>query len=135
MVLSVAVHVFDEAMTGFLPFYNSAVLSLRERFALFPAPTFSFELWLGGLIAGILLCFGLTLTVARGGEAIRWVAIILSVIMIINATGHLAGSLYYGRLIPGAYSSPILLLSALYLLLRGTKGDWHLREKGVHGAT
>jgi hypothetical protein len=128
MIVSVAIHVFDEAMTGFLPFYNSSVTALRERFAFFPAPTFSFELWLGGLIAGILLCFGLTVLVARGGRVIRWVATILGVIMIVNGTGHLAGSLYFGRIIPGAYSSPILLLSAINVVYRGIRGDWHLTE-------
>jgi len=135
MILSVALHVFDEAMTGFLPFYNGSVTALRERLAFFPAPTFSFELWLGGLIAAILLGFGLTVFVARGGKAIRWVVTILGVIMIINALGHLSGSLYYGRVIPGAYSSPILFLSAAYVLFRGIRGDWHLREKRPPGAT
>ncbi len=124
MVVSVALHVFDEAMTGFLPFYNRSVIALRERFAFFPAPRFSFELWLGGLIAAIVLGFGLTAPVARGGKAIRWIAAILSVIMIINALGHLSGSLYYRRVIPGSYSSPILLLSALLMVCRCLRGDW-----------
>jgi hypothetical protein len=134
MIVSVAIHVVDEAMMGFLPFYNSSVAALRERFAFFPAPTFSFELWLGGLVAGILLCFGLTVSVARGGKVIRWAATILGVIMILNAVGHLAGSLYFGRVIPGAYSSPILLLSAIYVVFRGIRGDWRLTAKGSLGA-
>jgi len=129
MVVSVAIHVFDEAMTGFLPFYNSSVTALRERFAFFPAPTFSFELWLGGLIAGILLGLGLTVSVARGGKVMRWVTTVLGIIMTINAIGHLSGSLYFGRIIPGAYSSPILLLSAIYVIFRGIHGDWRLTEK------
>ena len=133
MIVSVAIHVFDEAMTGFLPFYNSSVVALRERIAFFPAPTFSFELWLGGLIAGILVGFGLTVSVARGGRVIRWAATILGVIMIINAAGHLTGSLYFGRIIPGAHSSPILLLSSIYVVFRGVHGDWHIAEKGEVG--
>ena len=135
MTLAIAIHVFDEAMNGFLPFYNSSVTAVRDRFPFFPAPTFSFELWLGGLIAAILLCFGLTILVARGGRAIRWAATLLGIIMIINALGHLSGSLYFGRIIPGAYSSPILFLSAVYLVLRGLRGDWHVKEKGSGGAT
>jgi hypothetical protein len=127
LTLSVGLHVFDEAMTGFLPFYNTSVMALRGRYAFFPAPTFSFELWLGGLITGILLCLALTPLVARGGEIIRWVVNILGVIMIINALGHLLGSLYVGHILPGAYSSPILLLSAVYAVLRGVHGDWHPR--------
>jgi len=133
MILAVAIHVFDETMTGFLPFYTSSVTTLRERVAFFPAPTFSFELWLGGLIAGILVCFGLTVFVARGGKAIRWVATILGVIMTVNALAHLLGSLYFGRIIPGAYSSPILFLSAVYMVFRGIRGNWYTREEWPGG--
>ena len=43
MTTAIAVHVFDEAMTGFLPFYNSSVAALRERLGFFPAPTFSLK--------------------------------------------------------------------------------------------
>jgi hypothetical protein len=92
-------------------------------------PTFSFELWLGGLIAAILLSFGLTVFVARGGRVIRWVATILGVIMTVNALGHLTGSVYSGRMLPGAYSSPILLLAATYMVFRGIRGDWHLKDE------
>jgi hypothetical protein len=135
MVVSVALHVFDEAMTGFLPFYNSSVIALREGIGFFPAPTFSFELWLGGLIAAILLGFALTPSVAQGGKKIRWAATILGVIMIVNALGHLTGSVYFGRMLPGAYSSPILLLSAIYMAFRGIRGDWHVKDKKSHAET
>jgi hypothetical protein len=135
MILALAIHVFDEAISGFLPFYNSSVTALREKFSLFPAPTFSFDLWLGGLIVGILLCSGLTVLVARGGKPIRWFVTILGVIMIINALGHLTGSVYFGRMIPGAYSSPMLFLSAVYVVVRCLHGDWRIREKTSPGAT
>jgi len=128
LIFALALHVFDEAMTGFLTFYNSSVLALREQLPFFPAPTFSFGIWLGGLVAGILLCFGLTRFVARGGRVIRWVATILGVIMIFNALGHLSGSLYFKHIVPGTYSAPILLLSAVYMVYRGIRGDWHVRE-------
>ena len=126
MTLAIAVHVFDEAMTGFLPFYNSSVAALRERLGLFPAPTFSFEVWLGGLIAGILLCVGMTGLVGRGGSTMRRAAIALGVLMILNALGHLLGSLYFWRILPGAYSSPPLLFAAAFMILRGVRGNWHV---------
>ncbi len=126
LVAAVALHVFDEALTGFLPFYNSSVASLRDRLGFFPAPTFSFELWLGGLVTEITLAIAMTVLIARGGKTIRWVATILGILMIFNALLHLSGSLYFGRILPGTYSSPLLLLSAIYLVLRGIRGDWHV---------
>jgi hypothetical protein len=37
--------------------------------------------------------------------------------MIGNAPGHVGVSLYWGRLAPGVYSSPILFAAALALLI------------------
>jgi hypothetical protein len=37
--------------------------------------------------------------------------------MTVNALGHLGGSLYWGRAAPGMFSSPVLLASALALLV------------------
>jgi hypothetical protein len=135
MVFAIALHVLDETITGFLPFYNSSVAALRDRLGFFPAPTFSVELWLGGLIVGILLCLGVTVVVARGGKTIRWIAAILGMLMIFNALGHLLGSLYIGRILPGAYSSPVLLLSAVFVVLRAIRGTWHIKQVSGSGAT
>jgi hypothetical protein len=44
MVTAVAIHVTDEMLTDFLPFYNAQVLAIRERLGFFPAPTFTFPL-------------------------------------------------------------------------------------------
>ncbi len=135
LVVAVALHVLDETLTGFLPFYNSFVVSLRDRLSFFPAPTFSFDLWLGGLVTAILLALALTIFVARGGRTIRWVVTILGVLMIVNALLHLSGSLYFGRAIPGTYSSPLLLLSAGYLVLCGIRGDWHFKKVRPEGTS
>lgn len=135
LVSTIALHVVDEAINGFLPFYNDMVKSLRQRVGFFPAPTFSFEIWLTGLVVGILLCFGLTVFIARGGRLVRALAIMLGVLMLFNALGHLSGSLYFGRILPGAWSSPLLLLSALFMILRGIRGDWRLRQASTAGGT
>ena len=121
---AVALHVWDEALTHFLPFYNGLVESLRERLGFFPLPTFSFKLWLGGLIVGVGAGYALTPIVARGGRIIRIVTIVLGILMVSNALGHLLGSVYFGRLLPGVWSSPVLLTAAIYVLVRGIRGDW-----------
>lgn len=135
MASAIALHVADETLTGFLPFYNNLVESLRARIGFFPAPTFSFEIWFGGLIVGILLCFGFTIFIARGGQLFRWIATILGVLMIFNSLGHLSGSLFYGKILPGAWSSPLLLLASLFMVFRGMKGDWHIQQESKKGGT
>ena len=119
MMSAVAIHVFDETITNFLPFYNELVLEFRERFRFFPFPTFTFGMWLGGLIAAIVIGFALTPIVKRGGVLIRVLVIVLGIIMITNALGHILGSIYFGRLLPGFWSSPLLLLSAAFVVVKG----------------
>lgn len=50
LMTAIALHVADEAFTGFLPFYNQSVTDLKLRLGYFPMPTFDHELWLGELI-------------------------------------------------------------------------------------
>ncbi len=51
LALALAVHVTDEATTGFLAIYNPTVETLRARLGYWPMPTFEFREWLTGLIA------------------------------------------------------------------------------------
>ena len=51
--LALALHVADEALNGFLSFYNPMVRRIREQVPLLPLPTFEFEWWLAGLIAAV----------------------------------------------------------------------------------
>ncbi len=120
-ISALALHVFDEAMTDFLPFYNQTVLSLKERFGFFPVPTFTFQSWLTGLITLIVIGYLATIKVAQGGRVIRTVTVVLGFLMIANALGHLLGSLYFGRMLPGLLSSPILLAASVWVMIRGIR--------------
>ncbi len=52
-------------------------------------------------------------------------AYFLGIIMVGNGLLHTVGSLYYGRLLPGVYSSPFLIAAALYLLVSvGRRHQW-----------
>ncbi len=126
LMAALALHVTDEAVTGFLPFYNDMVLSLRERWGFFPMPTFTYPVWLGGLITGLVIGFLLTGRVRRGGTVTRALVGIFSVLMIGNALGHLLGSVYSARILPGFWSSPVLLPAALQMLWHTLKGEWPL---------
>lgn len=55
LALALALHVTDEALTGFLRVYNPAVRTIRSYVPLLPLPAFTFRIWLGGLILGICL--------------------------------------------------------------------------------
>ncbi len=124
LVVSLAFHVLDEALTGFLPFYNQLVEQLRERFGFFPFPTITFGVWLGGLIAALAAGLAVTPLVSRGRTVVRVVTTLLGVLMIGNALGHLLGSLYFSRLLPGVTSSPLLLVTSIGFVRQGVSGDW-----------
>ncbi len=121
LALALGLHVTDEALTGFLPVYNGVVGGIRAKHPWVPLPTFTFPVWLGGLIVGVLLLLSLTPVVSRGARWIRVASIILGVVMCGNALGHVGASLYWGRLAPGVYSSPVLLIAAVALLVTASR--------------
>lgn len=116
--IALAFHVTDEALTDFLSFYNPSVATIRQRIPFLPLPTFTFGVWLTGLIIGILLLFCLSPFAFRGSRFTIALAYPLSVIMFLNGMGHIGGSFYVGCLLPGVYSSPILLLASAYLFVQ-----------------
>jgi hypothetical protein len=118
LCVALALHVTDEALTDFLSVYNPTVLAIRKRLPFLPLPTFTFGVWLTGLIIGILLLFCLSPFVFRGSRFTIWLAYPLSVIMFLNGMGHIGGSLYRRRLMPGVYSSPFLLFASAYLFVQ-----------------
>ena len=117
LAIALALHVTDEALTGFLPVYNGIVTGLRARFAWVPLPTFTFAVWLGGLVLGVGLLLALSPLVARGYGWLRVISYALACLMTGNALGHVAASLLWRSLAPGALSSPILLAAAVRLFV------------------
>lgn len=121
LAIAIALHVADEATTGFLPLYNSIVRSLRDDYPWVPLPTFTFPMWLGGLVVGVILLLGLSPLVYSGTRVFRPISYILGVLMILNALGHIGGSIYLGMLAPGVVSSPVLLLAAVALVITAAR--------------
>jgi len=126
LCLAVAVHVADEALTGFLSVYNPTILALRESIPWLPFPVFRFEVWLGGLIVGILLLLSLSPFVHRGAAWMRPIAYALAVLMLANGALHTLGTIFgrtvasvrFARPMPGFYSSPLLIAAAIYLVVQ-----------------
>ena len=130
--LSLAIHVIDEAMTDFLSVYNPTVLAIRERFPFFPLPVFTFEIWLSGLIAAVVLLLLLSPFAFRGSKWVRILSCPFGILMLGNGLLHIGGSFYLGRAMPGVYSSPLLLASSIYLLTSVYRRDrGGIRSNGV----
>ncbi len=116
LTAALAIHVTDEALTDFLSFYNPGVLAIRQRIPWLPLPTFTFGVWLAGLIGLVLILLALSRLAFRDA---RWMGVLaypFGVIMLFNGLGHIGGSIYFGRWMPGVYSAPLLLAASIYLL-------------------
>jgi uncharacterized membrane protein len=119
LVVMLAVHVADEALTGFLDFYNPLVLEIRSQVPWFPMPVFTFPVWIAGLTLLVLALAALTPAIRQGVRGTAFASWILALIMLLNGIGHLAGSAYFQRWLPGASSAPLLLIASA-LLARAT---------------
>jgi len=126
LCVAFALHILDEASTGFLAVYNPTVSALRERWGWFPMPTFGFREWLAGVIVACGLLFCLTPVAARGMRGLRPLAWFYAVIMFLNGLGHTLFSILgrtvatvtFPRPAPGFYSSPFLFAASLWLMFR-----------------
>jgi hypothetical protein len=117
LAVALALHVADEAANDFLSVYNPSVRAIRERFPFLPLPEFTFSVWLGGLILAVAGLLALSPAAFRGARWLRMLSLPYGVLMLLNGLGHIAGSIYFGRFMPGVYSAPLLLAASVYLLL------------------
>jgi hypothetical protein len=115
LVAALGVHVVDEAMTDFLGFYNPLVLAIRSQLPWFPMPTFTFRVWLVGLSTLIVALALLGPAVRRGAAATHLASWAFSAVMFFNGLGHLGGSLYFQRWLPGTTSAPLLVVGSIVL--------------------
>jgi len=114
--VALAIHVTDEALTDFLSVYNPAVRAIRARFPFLPLPTFTFRVWLTGLVLAVLVLASLTPFAFRGEGWMQPLAYAFGFVMAGNGLLHLAASVYMRKAMPGVYSAPLILGAALYLL-------------------
>jgi hypothetical protein len=117
-VTVLALHVVDEAATHFLDFYNPLVVSIRSWWPWAPMPTFTFDVWLSGLLVAVILLALLTPCVRHRTHGMRIVVWAFSVLMFLNGLGHLVGSLYFRRRLRGASTAPLLLVASALLAKR-----------------
>jgi len=117
-----ALHVTDEALTGFLSVYNPTAREIARRYGFGP-PTFGFGEWLGGLIFAVCVLSALSPFAFRNARAWRPLAYIFATIMMLNGISHTVGTILghsfaditFPRPMPGFYSSPFMFAAAVWL--------------------
>lgn len=117
MCAALALHVLDEAVTDFLGVYNPAVHVMRERHPLIMLPTFSFNIWLALLIFAVIALVGVSVFVWKGRWAMRPISYVFAAVMLTNGLLHIAHSVYMQKLMPGVYTSPLLLAASIVLVV------------------
>jgi hypothetical protein len=126
LCVAFALHILDEASTGFLTVYNPTMTTLRSRWNWVPLPTLELGEWLLALIVACGVLFCLTPVAARGMRGLRLPAWLYAVIMFLGSLGHAlftilrhtVASVAFPRPAPGFYSSPLLFVASLWLMIR-----------------
>jgi hypothetical protein len=129
LTVAFALHVVDEAFTGFLGIYNPTVTAMRARWGWFPMPRFQFREWLVGLLVAVAICFALSPLAARNTRWLRPLAWFYALIMLLNSLGHTLVTILghtvamvsVPRPAPGFYSSPLLFIGSLWMISRLVK--------------
>jgi len=122
LTLALAAHVVDEALNDFLAVYNPIVAEIRARWPLLPLPTITFRVWIAQLCLALAVLFLLTPFAWQGRRWMRLLSSAYAILMLGNGLVHVAGSIYLGRLLPGLYSSPLLIAAAIFLLAAARTG-------------
>lgn len=117
LCLALAIHVAEEALTGFLPVYNLAAQAIRGLFPFLLVPTFSLTVWLSATIGLVAALAALAPLAYRGFGIMRVATIGLALVVLANVTGHVGGSIFAGALMPGVYSTPLLAAAGIYGLV------------------
>jgi len=117
LTLVLALHVADEATHDFLSVYNPSALAIRQRLPFLPLPTFTFPIWLAGLTLAVLGLLALSPPAFQGSRWLIHLSYPYALLMFANGLGHLGYSLYHETLMPGVWSSPLLLAASVWLLV------------------
>ena len=130
LVVALALHVIDEASTGFLDVYNPTVRALRERFGWFPMPE-SASMSGDGTSGAHARSRAADAVVDRGPRALRVATVIFAGLMALNGVAHITGTyagvpvatVRFERPMPGSWSSPLLIGAAVFFIVRARDRD------------
>ena len=114
---TLAVHVADEVLTGYLDWHNQTVLAIRKQYPLVLLPTFTFEIFLSLLIFAVVSLSAASYFVWTGRWAMRPISHVFAVFMLVNGLLHIAHSIYMREFMPGVYTSPLLIAASIPLIV------------------
>ena len=116
---ALAIHVVDEALSGWLDWYNPTVRAIHEQYPLLSIllPAFTFEIFLSLLIFAVVMLTAVSYFVWKGRWAMRPISHVFAVVMLTNGLVHIAHSIYMRELMPGVYTSPLLLAASIALIV------------------
>lgn len=118
---ALAIHIADEALTGWLNWYNPTVRAIHEQYqlVLLPIllPVFTFKIWLSLLIFAVVSLSAASYFVWTGRWAMRPISHVFAVFMLVNGLVHIAHSIYMREFMPGVYTSPLLIAASIPLIV------------------
>jgi hypothetical protein len=123
---ALALHITDEALTGFLDVWNPTMAALHARWPWMFLLHFRFETWLGGMIAVIVVLYLCSGVFFHGGGVLRGPAYVVAlpigignglVHIVATVLGHTFPEVTFSRPAPGFYSSPFMIAAAVWLLV------------------
>ncbi|PYT92558.1 MAG: hypothetical protein DMG36_14340 [Acidobacteria bacterium] len=125
LCLSFAVNILDELLHDFLGSYNPTVLTLYGHFSWFPRIDLTLGKWLVIVLGADVVLLLMTPCAFRRAGFMRPLAYGFATLMflkglgtiLISALGQTVGSVRFTGGAPGVYSSPLLMVASLYLLL------------------
>jgi hypothetical protein len=116
LCLVLALHVAEEAYTGFLPAYSEATRAVGDLFpyVAYPSLAVAMSMWMS-------VAFVATLTVLvplayRGVPWMRPATIGVALVALANVSGHAGGSLLAGHAVAGVYTTPLLAIAGVYAI-------------------
>jgi hypothetical protein len=117
LILTLALHVIDEALNDFLSFYIPLAQQIREAIPFLPLPIFSTQVWLFGLLGAVVILLLLSPLVFSRNRWIRPFAWFFAVVMVFNGLLHFLSSAVFRRVIAGTWSSLPLIAAAVWLIV------------------
>jgi hypothetical protein len=121
---TLALHVLDEAGHDFVSIFNSNALVIRRAVPFLRIPALTQQDFMGIMALFLTFLLALAPLAFRGLNWVRGLAIPISAIGgILNGTMHILSSIYLKRMMPGVYSSPLLLLAGTLLLRRALEKE------------
>lgn len=117
LCVALAIHIADEALTGFLDWYNPIVRPIRDQYLRLLLPTFTFDIWISLLISAVVMLMLASYFVWKGRWAMRPISHVFAAFMLLNGLLHIAVSVYMRDWLPGVYSSPLLIAASIALIV------------------